>query len=80
MPAYSRRAEKDLASLPPVMQEKARAIASRLDEEPALGKKLRGKLQALRSARVGRSHRLIYTVVEARVIVVAITDRKDAYG
>ena len=79
MPAYSRRAEKDLAALPPAMQEKARAIASRLDQEPGLGKKLKGKLQTLRSTRVGRSHRIVYTVVDGRVVVVAVTDRKDAY-
>jgi mRNA-degrading endonuclease RelE of RelBE toxin-antitoxin system len=79
MPGYTRRAEKDLDALPAAMQEKARALAGRLDQEPSLGKKLKGKLHTLRSARLGRSHRILYTVVEGRIIVVAITDRKDAY-
>jgi mRNA-degrading endonuclease RelE of RelBE toxin-antitoxin system len=61
------------------MQVKARAVAARLDEEPGLGKKLKGKLQNLRSARLGRSHRIIYTVVNGRIVIVALTDRKDAY-
>lgn len=79
MPGYTRRAEKDLAAMPLAMQDKARTIARRLDEEPALGKKLKGKLQNLRSARLGRSHRIVYAVIDGRIVVVAITDRKDAY-
>ena len=79
MPNYTRRAEKDIAELPVQMQEKARALADRLDSEPALGKKLVGKLTGKRSARLGRSHRLIYTVKGSDVTVLTVSARKDAY-
>jgi mRNA-degrading endonuclease RelE of RelBE toxin-antitoxin system len=76
----SRRAEKDLQQLPGRMQERACELIGRLDREPSLGKKLLGKLQGLRSARLGRSHRIIYRVGDEGVIVLTIADRKDAYG
>lgn len=79
MPGFSRRASKDIEELPAPLQEKARALASRLDEEPGLGKKLKGKLEGVRSARLGRSHRLLYTVRDGNVIVVTVTPRRDAY-
>lgn len=79
MPRLSKRAIKDLESLPEALQEKTQAILRRIDTEPALGHKLLGKLDGLRSARVGRSHRMIYRVEEGEVRVLAIPARKDAY-
>jgi mRNA-degrading endonuclease RelE of RelBE toxin-antitoxin system len=78
MPTVTKRAQRDLEDLPPSLREKAQAIIDRLDQEPALGKKLLGALQGLRSARLGRSHRIIYTIQD-RVIVLTISQRKDAY-
>jgi len=80
MPRLTRRAEKDLADLPDSMKERARDLIGRLDAEPALGKKLLGKLQGKRSARLGRSHRIIYEVEEQVVTILTIAPRKDAYG
>jgi len=60
------------------LREKAEAIMNRLDQEPALGKKLQGALKELRSARLGRSHRIIYTVRD-EVVVLTVSQRKDAY-
>jgi len=60
------------------LREKAEAIMNRLDQEPALGKKLAGALKGLRSARLGRSHRIIYTVRD-EVVVLTVSRRKDAY-
>ena len=77
MPELSRRAEKDLASLPEALQEKARAIIVRLEAEPALGKKLLGPLAGKRSIWLGRSHRIIYQ--NDPILVLAITPRRDAY-
>jgi mRNA-degrading endonuclease RelE of RelBE toxin-antitoxin system len=74
----SRRAEKDLGDLPDALREKAQTIIDRLDVEPAMGKKLLGTLAGKRSARLGRTHRIIY-VTEPEVFVLAITQRKDAY-
>ncbi|WP_419944627.1 type II toxin-antitoxin system RelE family toxin [Candidatus Poriferisodalis sp.] len=54
-------------------------IIRRLDNDPALGKKLQGRLSGFRSARLGRSHRIIYRVSSDVIRVTAITPRKDAY-
>jgi mRNA-degrading endonuclease RelE of RelBE toxin-antitoxin system len=77
MPELSRRAEKDLASLPEALQDKARALITKLDVEPALGKKLLGPLRGKRSVWLGRSHRIIYQTDP--VFVIAIPPRRDAY-
>lgn len=84
MPRLTRRAQKDLADLPESMRSKAEGIINRLDLEPALGHKLLGKLAGKRSARLGRSHRIIYRVDQeggaiVAVVVLTITARKDAY-
>ena len=57
----------------------AKEILKRLDNEPAMGKKLLGPLQSKRSARLGRSHRIIYTAEAGDVVVLTIVARKDAY-
>ena len=77
MAQLSRTAHKDLLTLTPLLQEKAKVIIARLDEEPALGKKLLGKLAGLRSVYLGRTHRIIYSTDP--IVVVAIPNRRDAY-
>lgn len=79
MPEVSESARKSLQGLPEPMRRRALEIIGRLDAEPALGKKLQGKLSGSRSARLGRSHRIIYTAASGTVRVVAIRQRKDAY-
>lgn len=79
MVTLSRQAKKDLDSLPDALRERAEETIARLDSEPALGKKLLGKLQGLRSARLGRTHRIIYRVADDGPEVVTISQRKDAY-
>lgn len=79
MPRLTNRARKDFRKLPPVLSDKAREVMKRLDNQPHLGKKLLGPLHDKRSIRVGRSHRIIYTLVEGEVIVLTITPRRDAY-
>jgi mRNA interferase RelE/StbE len=80
VPIYSRRAQKDLAQLPEAVQAKARALIEQLDSNPALGKKLLGPLKGIRSARLGRSYRVLYEVHEtAGVKVLTISMRRDAY-
>ena len=79
MPRLTNRANKDLNKLPPLLSAKARETIKRLDDQPSLGKKLLGPLQGNISARLGRSHRIIYTLVQGEVIVLTITARKDAY-
>lgn len=79
MARFTNRAWKDLEALPPSLQTKVRAIARRLDEEPALGIKLKNRLEGNRSISVGRSHRLIYSVDGSGIIVKVIRGRKDVY-
>ncbi|MCQ3802543.1 MAG: type II toxin-antitoxin system RelE/ParE family toxin [bacterium] len=79
MPKLTNRARKDLNKLSPSLSAKAREMIKRLDEQPSLGKKLLGPLQGKRSARLGRTHRIIYTLVQGDIVVLTITARKDAY-
>jgi mRNA-degrading endonuclease RelE of RelBE toxin-antitoxin system len=79
MPELSKRALSDLDSLPGPLRVRAQGIIDRLDSEPALGKKLLGALAGLRSARLGRSHRIIYRVTGQGVFVVTVSPRRDAY-
>lgn len=79
MAKLARRAEKDLNRLPEALAAKAREIIRHLDQEPHLGKKLAGPLEGKRSARLGRSHRIIYTASEGQIIVLTISHRRDAY-
>lgn len=79
MPQLTKRAQKDLDALPRVIADKARQIILRLDKEPALGKNLMGQLEGKRSVRLGRSHRMIYQLVDGDVVLLTITARKDAY-
>jgi addiction module RelE/StbE family toxin len=79
MVELSRRAKKDLASLPPALREKASTVIDQLDTDPAIGKKLKGKLSGLRSTRLGRTHRIIYRVAESGPEVITIAQRRDAY-
>ena len=79
MPQLTSRARRDLDELPLALASKAREVIRRLDDEPGLGKKLKGPLRGKRSARLGRSHRIIYTAQQGDVVVLAIGARKDVY-
>ena len=79
MAELSGRAKKDLDGLPEALRLRAVDLIERLDAEPALGKKLLGQLEGLRSARLGRTHRIIYRLGETGPQVVTVAQRKDAY-
>lgn len=79
MPRLTRSAAKDLQRLPEPLRAKAKEIIGRLDEEPSLGKKLRGHLDGKRSTRLGRSHRIVYMSTPSEIVVMAVKQRKDAY-
>lgn len=79
MPKLTRSAAKDLQRLPEPLRVKAEEIISRLNKDPSLGKKLRGQLHGKRSARLGRSHRIVYTSTPNGIVVMAVKQRKDAY-
>lgn len=79
MVELSRRAKKDLDQLPVPLRLKADAVIAELDRNPALGKKLLGKLEGKRSARLSRTHRIIYRVAESGPQVITVLARRDAY-
>ena len=79
MAKLTKRAQKDLDALPQALASKAREIILRLDKEPSLGKKLMGPLEGMKSVRLGRSHRMIYQLVEGDVVLLTIAARKDRY-
>ena len=79
MAKLARRARKDLDDLPAALATRAREIIKRLDNEPHSGRKLVGPLKGKRSARLGRSHRIIYTASDGQIIVLTISHRRDAY-
>jgi len=79
MARISQRAQKDLAELPKELRDKANGIINRLDAEPALGKKLLGALTGKRAARLGRSYRIIYQLLDDGPFVITIRIRRDAY-
>ena len=78
MTRLTNRANRDLSKLPDPFAGKAKELIRRLAVEPALGKKLQGPLDGQRSARLGRSHRIIYTLSGSDIVVLTIVARKDA--
>lgn len=79
MPKLTARANKQLDNLPAQLSAKGRELIRRLDDEPHLGKKLVGPLRGKRSARLGRSHRIIYEATGGCVVVLTVGPRKDVY-
>lgn len=79
MARYTHRAQKDLKDLSEPMHAKALGIVAQLDAEPALGKKLKGKLEGVRSVHLGRTHRILYRLDENGPLVLTISWRKDVY-
>ncbi|MDE0369251.1 MAG: type II toxin-antitoxin system RelE/ParE family toxin [bacterium] len=78
MPKLTPGAKKQLGKLPPQLSAKAHELIRRLDE-PHLGKKLVGPLKGKRSARLGRSHRIIYQEADGYIVVLTVGPRKDVY-
>ena len=79
MPKLTPRAKKQLDNLPVQLAAKAHLLIRRLDDGPHIGKKLVGRLRGKRSERLGRTHRVIYTVTERQVVALTIRARKDVY-
>ena len=79
MPKLTRGAKKQLDKLLPQLSAKAHELIRRLDDEPHLGKNLVGPLEGKCSARLGRSHRIIYEETESYVVVLTVGPRKDVY-
>jgi mRNA interferase RelE/StbE len=49
-----------------------------LKSEPYANPKLKGKFEGLRKYRIG-NFRVIYTIIDHEILILRISDRKDAY-
>ena len=79
MPKLTRGAKKQLEKLPPQLSTKAHELIRRLDGELHPGKKLVGPPKGKRTARLGRTHRIIYEETEGYVVVLTVGPRRDVY-
>ena len=79
MAKLTRRGQRDIEKLPEQIRAKALEIIRQLDEHPAMGKKLLGSLAGKRVARLGRSHRIIYSAEGGVVTVLTVRPRRDVY-
>lgn len=79
MASLTKRAKKDIDELPEAMQTKVFNVIESIEREPALGWKLKGKLEGLRSINVGRSHRILYVHGPEGVTVKTVRPRRDVY-
>lgn len=75
----TRRARKDLETLPQTVREAVLETLTLIGIEPErVGRKLVGRLEGLWSARVG-NYRVLYTIEAGTVVVRAIRHRAVAY-
>ncbi len=75
----TRRAKEDLKALPGTVREAVLETLALIGLEPeSMGKRLLGRLEGLRSARVG-NYRVLYTVERSGVVIRAIRHRAVAY-
>lgn len=79
MPSWTHRAKRDFDEAPDPLKAKIQAVVSRLDSEPTLGSKLQGKLAGMRSVRVGRSYRVIYSIEADGPTILTMGPRRDVY-
>ncbi len=75
----TRRARDDLRALPETARNAVLETLMALERDPeGMGKRLVGRLEGLRSARVG-AYRVLYTLESGNVVVQAIRHRAVAY-
>jgi len=75
----TRRAREQLEELPNVVRKAVLETLALIQlESEAMGKRLVGRLEGLRSARVG-SYRVLYTIEPSGIIVRSIRHRGVAY-
>lgn len=73
------RVKTTLDSFPEEFRKKAVGVIWKLPEEVSLGRKLKGALSNERSAPLGRSHRIMYSIENDVVTVLAILARRDSF-
>ena len=77
---FSKKAQRDIASLTPQQKDKLRQILEEvITINPCLGKSLKGKLQGLNSYRLNRKDRILYEIYEEDKNVLIIRARTH-YG
>ena len=77
---FSKKAQRDIASLTPQQKDKLRQILEKvITVNPYLGKSLKGKLKGLNSYRLNRKDRVLYEIYEEDKTVLIIRARTH-YG
>ena len=77
---FSKKAQRDIASLTPKQKDKLRQILEEVVTiNPYVGKSLKGKLKGLNSYRLNRKDRILYEIYEEDKTVLIIRARTH-YG
>ena len=77
---FSKKAQRDIASLTPQQKDKLRQILEKvISTNPYFGKFLKGKLKGLHSYRLNRKDRILYEIYEEDKTVLIIRARTH-YG
>jgi len=70
--------KKEIDRIPPSWRPRIRQVIRELAQHPQKGKRLRGKLEGMRSYRAG-NYRIVYTSEEEILYVLCIRHRSEIY-
>jgi len=75
---YHPQVKKEIDRIPPTWRSRIRRVIRELAQHPQKGKRLRGKLEGMRSYRAG-NYRIIYTCEKKVLYVLCVRHRSEAY-
>jgi mRNA interferase RelE/StbE len=76
--SFKSSVKKDLKNISKSTQKKILEEIQVLKKNPFLSPKLKGKFEGLRRFRIG-NFRVIYTILDKEILILKISDRKEAY-
>jgi len=75
---YHPQVKKEIDRIPPSWRSRIRRVIRGLSQRPNKGRRLRGKLEGMRSFRAG-NYRIIYTCEKEILYVLCIRHRSTTY-
>ena len=75
---YHPQVKKEINRIPSSWRPRIRRLIRKLAQHPRKGKRLRGKLEGMRSYRAG-NYRIIYTCEKEILYVLSIRHRSEVY-